>query len=75
VTARFYTNPFVKDAPMVGVVSATEPTYDGVTHTGEGSFQTWSRTIAYADGTTRTEEVERRDLRDMRSYFVEWKRR
>ncbi len=61
--SRFYTNPFRKGAEMAHIVSVSEPRFDGHTHTAlSGSWNSWSRTVTYSDGTVRNEEVKREYL-------------
>lgn len=49
--SRFYTNPFVKDAPMAHVVEVGPERYDGVTMLADGrSYHSWSQLLKYSDG-------------------------
>lgn len=58
--ARFYTNPFVKDAPMAAAVKYGESRFLGYTLTRDGAMADYGRDVTYSDGTVRVEELESR---------------
>lgn len=65
--ARFYTNPFMKDAPMVKAVAFGEQHYAGMSMTSEGVFDEWERTVTFSDGAERVEVVRRKSRHMKRS--------
>lgn len=62
--SRFYTNPFVKDAPLECAVTIGEPRYSGISVTAlEGIFKEWYCDIEYSGGSKQSRLVKRERVR------------